>query len=355
MSTLEKTTPEKTTPLHCEQPVACASRPTDSVDVSIIVPTFNRGHWLGEALETLARQETGDGLAYEIIVVDNNSTDDTARVAKEFAKHSPVPFTYVLEKARGDAQARNRGIAEARGQRIAFFDDDQFAPTRWLIELVRCADMTGAEIVGGPVLLAIDDDRREALGDICRQHLREIDLSDNIIEYRGKQLPGTGNALVDRNVLDRLDNFSLAFPSGGSDSDFFLRARAAGMKLIYSPKASIRHRVDENRLTPAYLRWQALVSGAEHCARFDIETGGTPRLVAMCFARLGQAALINGPLWLKAKLTGNSGEAFGRRTLLWRCEGYTRKTLAVLCPKLFKQSHFFAWLDMQTGRDITGR
>lgn len=325
----------------------------DSIDVSIVVPTFNRGEWLGEALETLANQDTGDGLRYEIIVVDNNSTDGTAWIAKQFAATSRVPCRYFLETARGDAQARNRGIAEAVGKRIAFFDDDQFAPSRWLVELVRCADMTGATVVGGPVLLAIDDDRREALGQICREHLREIDFSKDIVEYRGKQLPGTGNALVDRSVIERLNRFSLEFPSGGSDSDFFLRAREAGEKLVYAPKAAIRHRVDEKRLTPEYLRWQALVSGAQHCARFDLEKGGVARLVAMCIARLGQAALINGPLYLKAKAMADEGEMLGRKTLLWRCEGYVRKTLNTIVPRMFAQREFFDWLDMKTGRTIT--
>lgn len=335
-------------------PVGARASAASDVAVSVIVPTVNRCHWLREALETLADQEIGDGLTYEIIVVDNNSTDQTASVVKQFASSSPVPCRYFLETARGDAQARNRGIAEAKGQWLAFFDDDQFAPRRWLIELMRCADLTQAEVVGGPVLLAIDDDRRESLGKICREHLREIDISQDVVEYQGKQLPGTGNALVRRDVMEQLDRFSLNFPAGGSDSDFFLRARAAGLKLVYSPKAAIRHRVDEKRLTPEYLRWQALVSGAQHCARFDLEKGGVPRLVAMCVARLGQAALINGPMYVKAFVTGDGGEKLGRRTLLWRCEGYVRKTLNVLAPRLFPQSSFFDWLDMKTGRTITG-
>lgn len=319
------------------------------IDVSIIVPTFNRSHWLGEALKSLANQAVGDTLTYEIIVADNNSTDATEQVVRAFASTTEVPTTYVRETARGDAQARNAGLAQARGKWFAFFDDDQFAPETWLVELVRCARMTQAAVVGGPVFLAIDDRQRQAMGRICREFMREIDLSDEIIEYRGKQLPGTGNALVRADVMKVLGGFSLDFPSGGSDSDFFLRVRAAGHRMIYTPKAPIRHRVDERRLDPAYMRWEALSSGATHCARFDYENGGLSRLLSRCLARVGQAALINLPLYWKARLTGRSDEAIGRRLLLWRCEGYVRKTISVLMPKRFPQVDFFRWLELQNG------
>lgn len=330
--------------------------PTDrpnSVDVSIIVPTYNRAHWLGEALSSLAYQDVGDGLTYEIIVADNNSSDNTAAVVAEFMKTCQIPVRYVREERQGDAHARNAGIDEAVGRFIAFFDDDQFATPRWLLELVRCCEMTNADVVGGPVLLAITNTQRESLGRICREQLREIDLSDDVVEYQGKELPGTGNALVTRALIDRLHGFSLDFPSGGSDSDFFLRARESGAKLIYTPEAPIRHRVNEKRLTPDYLRWESLSSGAEHCARFDYESGGLPRLLSRCIARIGQALIIHVPLYLKARLMGDDGEALGRQTLLWRCEGYVRKTLSVLAPKACAQQQFFKWLDLSTGRLMT--
>ena len=329
------------------------TRSQDRVDVSVVMPTFNRAHWLGEAIASVAGQDFG-GLSAEVVVCDNNSADETAAVAARAAADAPIPVRYVRETARGDAQARNRAVAESRGRWLAFFDDDQFAGRRWALELVRCAEAHGASVVGGPVLLAIDEERRRRLGRVCREQLREIDLSGDVVEYAGKQLPGTGNALVSRELFDRLGGFSLAFPSGGSDSDFFLRAREAGERLLYTPKAPIRHRVDERRLTPAYLRWGALVSGSDHIARFDLEDHGRLGLAARCLARLGQAAAVNGPLWLWAGVRGDEGERLGRMALLSRCEGYARRTLNVLAPRLFPQEAFFASLDMSKGREIGG-
>ena len=323
-------------------------------DVSVIMPTFNRAHWLGEAVDSVLAQDLG-GLRVEVVIADNASTDDTAEVAAEAAargKAAGVPVRYVLERRKGDAQARNAAVAASAGRRLAFFDDDQFASERWLLELVRCADERSAPVVGGPVLLAVDDGERARLGRVCREQLREIDLSTDVREYAGKELPGTGNALVDRSLFDELGGFSLAFPSGGSDSDFFLRARAGGHKLLYCPTAPIRHRVDPARLTPQYLRWGALVSGAEHIARFDLDNHGRLGLTTRCLARLGQAAAVNAPLYAWAKLRGDEGAAMGRMALLSRCEGYARRTLRELAPAAFPQDAFFARLDMSEGRKI---
>ena len=325
-----------------------------AVDVSVIMPTFNRAHWLGEAIDSVVAQDLGE-LRIEIVVADNNSTDDTQAVAAAAAERAAthgVPVRTYLERRKGDAQARNRAVAESRGRWLAFFDDDQFATDRWLVELVRCAERFDVPVVGGPVLLAIDDDQRERLGRICREQLREIDLSTDVREYVGKELPGTGNALVRRSLFDDLGGFSESFPSGGSDSDFFLRARNAGHKLLYNPRSPIRHRVDKNRLTPAYLQWSALASGAEHLARFDLENHGRLGLVVRCVARLGQAGLVNGPLWLLARVRNDEGGALGRRALLSRCEGYTRRTLRELLPSVFPQRAFFASLNMSEGRKV---
>lgn len=322
------------------------------VDVSVVMPTFNRAHWLGEAIASVVSQQP-DGVRFEVVVADNNSTDDTAAVVRAAAAATAVPVRYVHETRKGDAQARNAGVTASRGRWIAFFDDDQFATPHWLAELVRCAQDRGVAVVGGPVLLAVDDRRREELGRVCREQLREIDLSTEVRPYWGKELPGTGNALVSRELFDRLGGFSEAFPSGGSDSDFFLRAREAGETLLYNPAAPIRHRVDENRLTPEYLRWGALVSGSDHIARFDLKNHGRVGLLTRCVARLGQAAAVNGPLLLLAKVRGDVGEAMGRRALLARCEGYTRRTLQTFFPRLFAQPEFFKSLDMGEGRKIT--
>ena len=319
----------------------------DRPAISVVVPTFRRPEWLGEALQTLAAQSFDD---YDVWVVDNNSGDETAEVVAGWASRSDVPIHYLCQTTPGDAPTRNAGIEASSGRFVAFFDDDQFAPAEWLASLHAAAEATGADIVGGPVRLDLTDDESQRLGRICREMLREIDFSKVRCEYRGKQLPGTGNALVRRELLERLGRFDESFTSGGSDSDFFLRARESGASLWYDPASAIVHRVPDDRTTPAYFRWNALASGAEHCAKFDLEHHGRLGLLARCIARLGQAAAINVPRYAAAKLIGDAGEAMGRRTLLWRCEGYTRRTLQEWTG--WRQQAFFDSLDMRAGRTV---
>ena len=102
------------------------------MDISVIVATYNRAEQLGEALTSLIRQETFGSFTFEIVVIDNASTDGTTRLITEMAKVSRVPLRFVLEPTKGVAHARNMGIREASGEWLAFFDDDQLAESYWL-------------------------------------------------------------------------------------------------------------------------------------------------------------------------------------------------------------------------------
>ncbi len=103
--------------------------------ISVVVPTFNRAEMLGEALQSLIRQDTQGAFSYELVVVDNASTDSTKTIIQRAAQESPVSVRYIYHTTPGDAPSRNRGLAEARGKWIAFFDDDELAAPDWLYQL----------------------------------------------------------------------------------------------------------------------------------------------------------------------------------------------------------------------------
>jgi len=318
--------------------------------ISVVVATYNRAEMLDGALETLVAQQTGDLFDYEIIVVDNASTDATAAVVERIAADAPVPVRYFRQHVPGDAPTRNKGVDEAGGDWLAFFDDDQFAQPDWLKELYRAALQTGAPIVGGAVRLDLSEEQLARLGPVCRGALREVDHYDRIHPYQGKQLPGCGNVLVARSVFEQIGYFGALMSSGGSDSDFFQRARRAGCRLIYTPHAVIRHRVPASRITPEYFRWDALASGAQLTAHLDYQHKGLAGLLLRCIARIAQAALVNLPLMVVAWLVEDQAEVLGRKTLLWRAEGYLRKTLTILAPRLFPQRRFYESLEFRQRR-----
>src|SRR5262245_56043964 len=120
--------------------------------VSIVVCTHNRADNLRAAVASLYDLATRGRFDYEIVVVDNASTDDTPAVVAEADCLSPHRVRYVFEGRKGISPARNRGVREAAGSWIAFFDDDQLAEPQWLAELWDLAEAKQVDGVGGRVV-----------------------------------------------------------------------------------------------------------------------------------------------------------------------------------------------------------
>ena len=332
-------------------PAALVTASPERPLISVIVPTFNREEWIGEAVRSLNNQQTRSEFEIEVIVVDNDSNDETRHVVEQLASGKDVTIRYVHQSKPGDAPTRNAGINEASGEWLAFFDDDQLADPNWIWELYQTARQKRARIVGGPVHLDLTDQQLSQLGKVCRHSLRETRLYSHVRRYREQDLPGTGNALVAREVFKEVGTFDESMTHGGSDSDFFLRARRHGYALWYSPNASIRHRIAPSRLTPAYFRWDALSGGASHKAHFDYQEKGMLGLLLGCGLRCAYQSVVNLPLLVIALLRNNRGQVLDRKTLVWRTEGYVRKTLAILAPNLFQQRAFFESLEFRKGRE----
>ncbi len=318
--------------------------------ISIIIPTFNRAGWLADALRSLIQQRTDGEFEFEIVVCDNASTDDTASVVASIAGASPIPIRYCRQAKPGDAPTRNHALRQATGQWLAFFDDDQLAPENWLSELVAAAEKTGGPIVGGAVQLDLTPQERVEFGAHICEALRETNLYPQLQPYLRRALPGTGNALVARSVFDTIGNFDESFINGGSDHNFFARARAAGFALWYTPSAVIRHRVDPRRLSVECLRLDAFSGGVQHAEHVDFKQHGLRTVLKCGLGRVVQALLIHGPLMFAAWLRGDRGKVLGRRVRLWRTEGYLRKCIAIVAPRLFPQQRFFDSLSFRHGR-----
>ena len=120
--------------------------------ISIIVPTYNRSELLRRAINSLLQQETDGKFSYEIIIIDDASTDETREVIGEIIKRSPGLVRYVRGEGKGYTCALNRGLAESHGDWVALFDDDELADPDWLKELYTFAVRIGAQCVGGSVI-----------------------------------------------------------------------------------------------------------------------------------------------------------------------------------------------------------
>jgi GT2 family glycosyltransferase len=218
--------------------------------VSVVVPTFNRGPLLPRLAQQLTQQVgVGD---YEIIFVDDASTDDTAEVLERLASQSPVPMRRLRTPAStgNPARPRNLGWKAARAPVVAFIDDDCLPQTDWLTELVRASD--SADLVQG--LTDADPVEAPSSGPFARFIV--------VTEFSWKF--ETCNIAYRKELLERLGGFDEGFPlKFGEDIDLGWRATAAHARLAFSPQAVVFHRVEKSgRRVRDWLNW---VRYARHC------------------------------------------------------------------------------------------
>jgi glycosyltransferase involved in cell wall biosynthesis len=111
----------------------------DTVEFTVAIPTYNGEHRLPDVLERLQTQTNVDGLAWEVIVVDNNSQDKTAKVVRDYQANFPCPLRYVVEPQQGAGFARKRAIKEAQSELVGFLDDDNLPAPTWVSSAIAFA------------------------------------------------------------------------------------------------------------------------------------------------------------------------------------------------------------------------
>ena len=312
-----------------------------SIDVSIVICSYKRPDMLRDALDSLIVQQTDGRFSYEIVVVINDLPDGTQAVIDEANRSAQVPVRSVLEPRRGQVPARNRGIAEARGEWIANFDDDQIAEPTWLKELLAIAQQTGARSVGGALDLLLPEDCDLELTQFCRRMLGASVDWDTPRPYTRREGPGTGNLMLHRSIFEKVGVYDESFTLRGYDTDLYRRIREAGLESWFTPKALAHHVTPASRLTDKYFRETFLHNGWSF-ARRDQAERSLPRVLMTLTARLGQAVCINLPRRAWAWLRRDRAKSLEARCRLWRAEGYTRCVLYSLAPKVFSQRGFFS-------------
>lgn len=231
------------------------------MDFSIAICTYNNARLLRWTLEGLTRVQVPSGLVWELLVVDNNSTDDTRRASEEFADR--LPLRYVFEPTQGLSHARRRALRETTAPCLAFIDDDCLLAPDWLREAVRfCQDHPRAGAVGGRVRL-LWEAPPTPLARYCELNLAGQDRGDEPLQLPPEgftYLVGAG-LIVRRSVVtacgwDRdgylTDRRGKELSSGG-DSEMVLRIRNAGWELWYSPTLELQHWIPRQRMAATYL------------------------------------------------------------------------------------------------------
>ncbi len=227
------------------------------------VCTYNRGPKLAETLAAIARMDRAGGRVRRLVIIDNNSSDETGTVADRFcASDPPIPARRVIEPVQGLAAARARFVNETDEPLLALIDDDCLPDPAWARAVLSIFDSRPrAGIVGGRVELAWESGPTR-LARRCATMLAEQDLGDapQRIDHPERGLVGVAmairrGALVESGWIEcreLTDRTGRELTSGG-DYELAIRVRAAGWETWYTPDARARHVIGAERQSTEYL------------------------------------------------------------------------------------------------------
>jgi GT2 family glycosyltransferase len=274
-----------------DREIAASSPVIDlSVGIVVCIPCFRRPDHLRMTLDSLASQRTQRSFA--VVMVENDAAGrESAPVAAEYLAAGKLQGICLVEKRQGNCQAINAAFETAQtlfpaATRFLMIDDDEIASPDWLELMVRTAEATGADIVGGPVIPVFEDGSQPWLS----RHPAFCPAYD----YSGAvpMIYGCGNCLITRSAFERAGApaFDLRFNFlGGGDCDFFTRCRAAGMTFHWTADAVITETVPQSRTSLAWIAKRGLRIGA---INFRVElkaaqgTAARTRVFARMVARL---------------------------------------------------------------------
>ena len=230
--------------------------------LSLIVCTYNRDKYLYGALRCIA--ENGFPTeAYEIILVNNLSTDNTESECQRFTKDYPeVDFHYFVETNQGLSFARNRGIEESRGDILVFLDDDSYIQESYLHNLQRQLDAhPEADAFGGKIIPEFESgEAPKWLSKWNYTWVSAIDMGDKVCQFEGKAFPIGANMGIKKDFISQIGPFNTQLGRskknlmGGEEKDLFERVKSHGGGIYYFPDVVVRHVIPPTRTTLDYVK-----------------------------------------------------------------------------------------------------
>lgn len=313
---------------------------TRPLSATVLICTYNRADRLREMLESL--QPTRTVRSWDVVVVDNNSSDDTREVVEAMAPAYPVPLFYIFEPRQGKSHALNTGIEQSRGEILVFTDDDVIVEPTWVdascepLDEQDEIDYSGGPvrpIWGAPPPAWLDQSRGDLWGTLA---ILDYGATPFVFETR-MRVPLGANMAVRRRLIERIGGFHPELGRRGKSllgqeqAEFFARARHAGARGIYSPVMAVQHHVPVARLTKQYFRrwwyWKGVARARVDAMHQRTELGldlrtvpylaRAPRFVWGLLVR----ALMN---WTRAALAGHTLEAAREQMRAAFAAGYLR-------------------------------
>ncbi len=237
--------------------------------ITLIICTYNREKYIGPLLDCIVKNDypTSD---YEIVLVDNNCTDNTRGVCEQFATtHPEIRLRYVVETEQGLSAARNKGIKEAEGDIIIYVDDDALVDTDYIrIYAEHFAAYPETMAAGGPIEPLYETEEPKWMSPYTKALLTAwMNYGDKVREYPNGRYPGGGNAAYRKVVFDKVGLFNTELGRKGSallaseEKDIFDKMKAQGMQVLYLPTPVLHHIIPQAKLEEDYFNRLTLQIG----------------------------------------------------------------------------------------------
>jgi succinoglycan biosynthesis protein ExoM len=226
--------------------------------IAVCICTYKRPLPLERLLKELNRQRTDGLFTYSIVIADNDEAQSGSAAVERMRPLCAVPIRYCVQPERGIAHARNKVVANADGEFLAFIDDDEFPIAAWLLTLFTACGRYNVDGVLGPVRRHFDEPPPAWLGK-SRLLDRRVNPTGMPLEWRKAR---TGNVLLKRRVIEGDSQpFRPEFTSG-EDRDFFRRKMEAGFSFIWSAEAEVFEVLPPTRWKRGYFVKRGLLNGA---------------------------------------------------------------------------------------------
>ena len=229
---------------------------------SVIFCTYNREKYIYNAMKSIAEQDF-PSTDYEIVLINNNSTDSTESICNRFSEDYPqVGFRYFIETNQGLSYARNRGVKESRGDILVFVDDDAAVFESYLSSINNFFDSySEVNACGGPIVPVYEVEKPKWLSHYTEQLLGgALYEGDKVKPFRNGRYPGGGNSAFRREVFEKYGLFNVELGRkgtgliGAEEKDLYDRLTRGNEQFYYLPQMGIHHYIPEKKLTKAHFR-----------------------------------------------------------------------------------------------------
>ncbi len=271
------------------------------MQLSIVICSYNRASYISDALDSLYKQTAGLN-AFEAIIVDNNSTDNTAEVFSQWiAAHTNGSFTYITETNQGASFARNTGAAVAKGQWLCFMDDDAVATPNYVENILKHIE-TMPDVVGfgGRIIPKYIPAEPKWMSYYVSSLVGNFDYAPTACAFENGKYPLESNMIVRKDVYDAIGGFNTALPGvvgtlriGGEGKELFYKILDLGHTIYYDPAICVHHVVEVKKLTSEYMyRVASGIGRGEQTRTKAISNGAYIKKIIEYIFKLGAAVIL---------------------------------------------------------------